>query len=838
MGGRSLKASSVGVQKARLALISQGLSQERFAEIAAVSRSTVVNFFTGKPVDRQLFVELCKKLNLAWKEIAEVATPTSPDSSSFESDKLYDANELVQEVRQRIQHSIQEKCGNMRVLDMEQPIDLDDIYTNVNILEKITGRQRLAIADLLKESSTDNFERFGLSSIREEKIQGLEAVQRHSKLMILGKPGSGKTTFLKHLAIQCVSGKFLPDKIPIFITLKDFAENDQKISLIDYIVRILYDYGLESNTKVRANFLSSLFGLQKTALEQLLGKGKFIILLDGLDEVKELDAHRILYQIQDFTDRFHLNQIVITCRIASREYTFEQFVEVEISDFDAQQISNFVNKWFQVKKDSIKAELFLKTINDDKPTQELATSPLLLTLLCLVFEDLGNFPSNRSELYKEGLDILLKRWDSKRNIQRDGGYKKLSLQRKEDLLSQIAFETFQNGNYFFKQKDIERKISDYICNILGADTAPEQLELDSEAVLKSIEGQHGLLVERAKGIYSFSHLTFHEYFVARKITTDPYSVQEGTLENLITHIQNKRWQEVVILTVGMLPKADHFVQLMKAKVDNFLIKDVQLQKFLDWIEKKSYTVDSPYKSSAIRAFYFTLSRIENPDFMLARKLDPYLDSDFNFKQIRNSGNKLSLAGDLAYDLVVFQALNNSVALTFNSNAYERSIELDNNLKFICSQKRDLDFLNLDLARNRIYAQTSNFDEKSALARAIKLARAHTRDNIRTYNIDFQKSVQKLKDQIPDPKEDKSKSKKWWQNQGKIWTENFRILIIKYRNLGHEWLFSDTQTQLLQQYYDTNKLLISCLNSDCYVSRELRQSIEETILLPFTSNLSA
>ena len=84
-------------------------------------------------------------------------------------------------------------------------------------------------------------------------------------------------------------------------------------------------------------------------------------------------------------------------------------------------------------------------LQQDKGIRELATSPILLTLLCLVFEEWGAFPANRSELYKEGLDVLLKKWDVKRNIERDQVYQQLSLKRKEDLLSQIAIDTFERG---------------------------------------------------------------------------------------------------------------------------------------------------------------------------------------------------------------------------------------------------------------------------------------------------------------------------------------------------------------------------------------------------------
>ena len=50
-------------------------------------------------------------------------------------------DELITSVRDNIYGSVYEQCGSMRVLDMPQPIGLEDIYTDVNILEKITGRK-------------------------------------------------------------------------------------------------------------------------------------------------------------------------------------------------------------------------------------------------------------------------------------------------------------------------------------------------------------------------------------------------------------------------------------------------------------------------------------------------------------------------------------------------------------------------------------------------------------------------------------------------------------------------------------------------------------------------
>ena len=242
--------------------------------------------------------------------------------------------EIVQEIRENIKLSILERCGKIRVLDMTVPINLNDIYTSVNILEKITKTRRIG-NQLLQKVNFEDIERFGLSRIIEKRISALEAVEKYSKLMILGKAGAGKSIFLKYLAIQCIKGEFQPHLVPIFLNLKDFAVHT---TLIEYITQFI-----QPNIDIN----------------QLLISGKMLILLDGLDEVKQDNNNHILQKIRDFSHQFSNNHFVVTSRIAAGEYTFEQFTEVEIADFDDQQITDFVFNWFQ---DQSKAKLFIQKL--------------------------------------------------------------------------------------------------------------------------------------------------------------------------------------------------------------------------------------------------------------------------------------------------------------------------------------------------------------------------------------------------------------------------------------------------------------------------------------------
>lgn len=766
MTGRSLKVSSEKLKLVRQALAEIGLKHEVLRIRAECSRSTVSKFFNGKPVDTKIFCGICKILRLNAQDVAYQDNEV----------EVTDIDSLVQEVRQKIKPLIQERCGTMRVLDMTQPIGLNDIYTNVNILEKITANRRKEVAELLQEGNFENFDRCGLGRISEKGVPGLEAVEKYPKLMVWGKPGAGKTTFLKYLAIQSIDGNFKSELVPIFITLKDFAEANDKPNLLEYISQQLSTCQVTDNQVV-----------------EIIQHDKGLMLLDGLDEVREEDNQRVLKEIRDFSDHFRDNHFVMTCRIAAKEYTFEKFSDVEVADFYEPQIATFANNWFKDKP--IKPDDFMKRLEENHRIYDLATNPLLLTLLCLVFEESGDFPANRSELYEEGLDALLKKWDAKRGISRDQVYKKLSVQRKEDLLSKIALNTFKNSDYFFKHRVAEQHIIEYIRNLPDASADPERLQLDSERVLKSIEAQHGLLVERAKGIYSFSHLTFHEYFTAREFITVQQS-SEAALKNLLEHMMEKRWREVLFLALGMSPSADRLLLLMKEKVDEIATADENLQQFLRWVNQKSISLYSPYKPVNIRNFYFDKELVKVHALFggAYRRLDCNLDHDIylllefdNFNFLLNSHPNFEILVPHSADIELF-------------------IKLDPNIVF-CSD--------LDHDHRQRY-------------------RILDGDLYRVLNPEFQLALRELKEQLP-KKGNQEEKAKWWESNSNTWIEQLRTLMIKYHDpdLEHDWQFNEQQNQLLKQYHDANILLVDCLNSDCYVSREVRQYIEETLLLPIS-----
>ncbi len=781
MADQKGRASEAGIALIKAAIKRNDWKQVELSKECGFSRSTLNQILAGQSVKRENLEELCHLFDL------EVGQILVQESNS-------DIDSLVEQLRKSSTESLRKRCGTMRILDMTQPIDSGAIYTDVNILTKIAGKTRREIQEMMADCGAAGFDRFFLGDVKQERVEGLKAVLEQRQLMILGRPGAGKTTFLKRLAIECLNGDFLADRLPIFVTLKEFAETEGQPGIVEFVAKLAIPPNPPSKggNRIEVPLLKGDLGgslIARSTLIEILESGRGLVLLDGLDEVMEQDHDRIIREIREFAERYSQNHIVITCRIAAREYIFQQFTEVEMADFDDGQIQSFANKWFRTKEknpESTTGEMFWKELESRKPVKELAANPLLLTLLCLEFDNSSAFPQSRSELYDRALNLLLSKWDGQRRIQRgEEVYKGLSLKRKETLLGQLAMYTFERGDYFFKEKVATQQIEQYIRNLPGANEDPAALEVDSRSVLKSIESRHGLLSERATGIYSFSHLTFQEYFTAKNILdlSNP-AAQEAALGKLVGHIGEKRWREVFLLVVEGLDNADYLLRLMKQRIDLMMSGDPKLRHFLEWAQKKSASVDMRYKSAAVRGLYLYLSHTRIFD----RALDVALDENLN--------------AEIEHTLLVLDL--------YLARALVSAITAD-------------EVLATDFAEDFV------FELASAIARLLTLSLDWSEDAGFT---GFKCQLQAIHYRLPDPK-DRAQLKQWWEQNGAEWTEDLRQIMIKYRNIGHDWQFTSEQKQKLQEYYDANLLLAQCLNSECYVSREVREEIEATMLLPMS-----
>ena len=359
---------------------------------------------------------------------------------------------------------------------MNEPRPVRDVFVRVNILNKITSRTFKQL-DQLEDQYDWEKKAFGTKI---ETVDGFEVVNRLDKFIILGKPGAGKTTFLKRVALESIDRKLDKKRLPVFVSLKELS--DSRKSLMNYIVAQFEYCDLPGDSDF-------------AFVEQSLLKGSMQILLDGLDEVSKERQSFIFREIKSFVEKYRgeedkkeniykrvkvtygkKNQFIISCRIAAYNYIFQHFTDVEMADFNEEQVCHFIHNWFKKKPQS--ADTCWEKLKAQSGLKELAQVPLLLTLLCITYEEQLAFPPSRSELYEESIEALLKKWDSSRDIYRGEIYKGLSLKRKKTLFSHVAYLSFDVGKYFLPKKELISLISTFMENIVNE--GQEDIMLDSE----------------------------------------------------------------------------------------------------------------------------------------------------------------------------------------------------------------------------------------------------------------------------------------------------------------------------------------------------------------------
>jgi hypothetical protein len=711
---------------------------------------------------------------------------------------------------------MQDLYSTTRMLGKPEPISLEGIFTDVYLLDRPTALQRFDLEAL----KTEYAER-GMFVRNAKRSSALRLASQQDRLFILGKPGAGKTTFLKYLTLRSATGDL--DRVPIFISLNVWASSD--LALLPFIEQ---------------QFDICAFPDAAAFIQQLLNRGEALICFDGLDEVNEAYDKRaaITQAMRNFADKYPANKFLITCRIAATDYTFEKFVYVEMADFTPEQVQVFARKWFA--PDEARAKHFGDELSrdDNRGLRELAQTPLLLALLCLNFEETLTFPARRAELYEEALDALLKKWDASRNIKRDNLYQGLSLGRKRQLLTRVAAEFFERGELFFRQVDLAQRIGAFLKNLPGTEFADEPEGL---AVLKAIEAQHGLFVERAHHIYSFSHLTIQEYFTARYIVEHSF---DGALERLINqHFSEYRWREVFLLTASLLPTevADAFFAAFQRALDTLIRDDEYLLAYGRWAALKAADYTNFRHQAIARASARTMALL----FVnRARAFDRTraFDLDRAIARVRARALDLALAlvldSDRAFDIDFI--LNRHLALD-QILGFARALALDRDraraLAHTLGRALDSDLV---VARAR--------DHDRDLARDLERTSALVRDPDLTLMyvwlfvlVEYGQGVKKLlrdveassrRENLPEHQQAlidmelpaEAASHDEWQ----VFADKFHDLMIRPRNLGHDWNFTDDQRQRLDQYEQGTVLLAECLQLAAVSDRK---AIEHRLLLP-------
>jgi pyrimidine deaminase RibD-like protein len=695
----------------------------------------------------------------------------------------------------RYKDNIRKLYGTTRVLGKPEPISLEGIFTDAFILDKPTAYQRYDIEELRKDPDR-------LTS--HQRKNGLDLVKGsgRTRFFILGKPGAGKTTFLKYIALRATHGEL--KKIPVFVGLKEWA-----------------DSGLELMSFLTKQFDLCGFPDSSAFLRHVLETGDAVILFDGLDEVQQAQKQRdkTIDRIRDFTNRYYECKCLVTCRIAATDYTFDQFSYVEIADFNDAQISSYARKWFQ--EDEQKYELFMTGIKrpENKGLYELASVPILLTLLCLSFKSSMEFPQRRVEVYEDAIEALLKLWDASRNIKRDEIYRGLTYIRKRQLLSYVATVTFQQQKYFVQQSELADLIVRFLRQL--PDTELNK-EIDGNDVLKSIEGQHGILSERAHCIYSFSHLTFQEYFVAKQVVD--YSTGDD-LKALLSKetVASDRWREVILMTASLLSNAKVFFERFWEAIFGLISSQSNLVELFSWADKKAQRGDAGEDIVMGRLYYLTLGLIFDNDKSLsrerARSLQAALARAEQVAQMLSSRVDLFKNQLTRFPLSLNKRIADNEAFELD-RAYDLPYEVELINRSAINRRPAID---LELSRLLFVTDLLTYSMAEGPRRALtpKFASYYQRIEQR-YRIDFGSEIKQTFDELTSTGS-LAKPSTWVRL-----AQELRRQVQQQRDIGHDWRLTARQVELVQQILQANILVYDCLR---HAAVEDRRAIADMLLSP-------
>ncbi|MBD2234286.1 NACHT domain-containing protein [Phormidium tenue] len=679
---------------------------------------------------------------------------------------------------------------------MKEPLPLEDIYTAVKLLDDESIQYFAAVDDLEATYRAKGRRSFGSSeSPRQDGIQVANAEQY---LMVLGGPGIGKSTFLRKIGLEALrrNGQIQRGCIPVLIELKE-----------------LRDETIDLKQKIAAEFATCGFPEAEAFTEASLAQGKLLVLLDGLDEVPTQNLNRVVEHIEKFVDAHSTNAFVASCRTAayrgSHGTFFKRFTDVTLAEFDDEQIEQFIRRWFRSDLDlesgTVDKYWDLLQKDENKATKELAQTPLLLTFLCLIYDRQQILPTQRSTLYGQALDILLSEWSAQKRLEHDPIYEGFHPGLEKVLLAQIAYESFEQDQLFFLKDDITWRIGEFL-----ADTLDAPKHLDGAAVLRAIERQQGILVERATNIYSFSHLTLQEYLTAFHIK------EEGLEAELIAHhLTDKRWREVFLLVAGLMGnKAIEFLTAIEATAHTYIEMYPKLISLIRWAKTSTTDSREQFNPIAKRATAIALASSITSAIAIdrARALASNSDSDRVLAIDRASTLASALNNDRVLAIALATDSDSAIAIAID-RAIDRAtaIALANSIASILAIDSDSS-ITTDIALA--------IDRALASAIAINSCFAAILSNPKFSELPNQ--LERMARTVP--AQDAPGSS--WQN----WANELETLWLDALCLSREDLISDRkEAEALQSYLYATELLLRCKAAAIRIPKQAWAELEDRLL---------
>jgi HEAT repeat protein/energy-coupling factor transporter ATP-binding protein EcfA2 len=389
------------------------------------------------------------------------------------------------------------------------------------------------------------------------------AAAESGRTVLLGDPGSGKSTLTRYMALSLTSGTLsgplepLSGLLPVIIELRRYADADwREKSFEDFLS---YMHRQEGNAP------------SPELLKQCLKNGKSLVIFDGLDELFDPRIRDAVTQrIKGFSGRYPDARLVVTSRVIGyNRHTLDAagFRHYMIQSLDSDQISDFTQRWYRTVciGNSREAERLENRLSEaiarSRPVRELASNPLLLTILAIIARR-QRLPRDRAGVYQHAVNVLIAHWDEDtKHLDLTADIRPiadLDDRDRREMLERLARhmqggEGGIAGNNVLGE-EIERVFTEYLRETLQLELAPSRKV--ARAMVKQLRERNFILSLYGGQVYGFVHRAFLEYLAASDIVRR-YEQRELTEEDLFDGIFVQRssdpaWHEVLLLIVGQL----------------------------------------------------------------------------------------------------------------------------------------------------------------------------------------------------------------------------------------------------------------------------------------------
>ena len=445
-----------------------------------------------------------------------------------------------QKHRRRYWRQLKDEHGSINLIGFQAsanlPVRTLEVFVALRLMEQSHGGR-------MEES----FERENDRALSPEKVLQRAFFSQRPKrvLLIIGDPGSGKTTLMKYYVMCCLdkSGRQqlgLPRLLlPVFVPLRQIDPDKPFCEALSAAVT-------SKNKPLPANLL-----------EDWLDERGALVMLDGLDEISDLSRRRqVCRWVEQACRDYSRSYFIVTSRYTGYRVNDEVELRVEhlradVQDLNDEQKTVFLKNWFgAVYQDEAatgareSAEKIAAAIiaylsaEENASLKQLAGTPVLLQLMAILWKEYGTLVSGRAGLYEKCTDYLLDRRERVRDMPPP-----LPAEQAKIILRPVALfmqEALQTHD--IPATELAARIERLLQEVKPG--------LSPTVFLEHLRDRAGLLKSFGDASYVFTHHSFREFLAAGELAEQIKS-RPGRAQILADNSRHGWWRETLLFSLGL-----------------------------------------------------------------------------------------------------------------------------------------------------------------------------------------------------------------------------------------------------------------------------------------------